>query len=63
MPAISEPSSIPVLNPDIYLNYFPIDVAKQFEFARNFFLVMLGVSTNLDLYQLAKESLDLFHPP
>jgi len=63
MPAISEPSSIPVLNPNIYLNYLPIDVAKQFEFTRNIFLVTLGVSINLGLYQLAKESLDLFHPP
>lgn len=44
MPATPQSSSIPVPNPDIYLNYFSPDVAKQFEFARNLSLVTLGVS-------------------
>jgi len=56
-------SSDPVLNPNIYLNYFPPDVAKQFEFSRNLFLVTLGVSINPYPYQFARESLTHFILP
>lgn len=41
--ATPQASSLPILNPDIYLNYFTPALAKQFEFARNLFLVTLGV--------------------
>ena len=48
MPATPQPSSIPILNPNIYLNYFPPDIAKQFEFSRNLLLVTLGISICID---------------
>ncbi|KAF8810049.1 hypothetical protein BYT27DRAFT_7281969 [Phlegmacium glaucopus] len=42
MPAMPQVSSIPVLNPSIYLNYLSPEMAEQFELARNVSLVTLG---------------------
>jgi len=37
------PTTHPILNPDVYLNYLPPKVAEQFEVARDLYLATLGV--------------------
>ncbi|PPQ93948.1 hypothetical protein CVT25_015840 [Psilocybe cyanescens] len=40
--SISHPSTHPILNPNLYLNYLPPKTAKQFEYARDLYLATLG---------------------